>query len=72
MPKPIALATGQLNLSDRLEVQLHTPATEPAFVLIVWPTAASVAAADDDSFDRLVAATFKVMADARTALSQAR
>jgi hypothetical protein len=51
---------------------LHTPATEPAFVLVVWPTAPSVATADDGSFDRLVASVYRVLADARTTLSRMR
>ena len=58
MPKPTTLATGQITKADQLEVELHRPADLPAFVLIKWPGAPSVAAADDDSFDRLVAAEY--------------
>ena len=39
MPKPTTLATGQLNNSDQLEVELHRPADMPAFILIKWPAA---------------------------------
>jgi hypothetical protein len=37
-----------------------------------WPAAPSIATADDDSLDRLVAAVYHVLADARTALSWMR
>lgn len=69
---PVSLASGQVTRADVLTVELHTPATEPAFVLVVWPTAASVANADDGSFDRLVVAVYRVLADARTTLSRMR
>ena len=72
MPKSTTLATGQLNKSDQLEIELHRPADLPAFVLVKWPAAPSVASADDDSFDRLVAAVYRVLADARTTLSRIR
>ena len=68
----MTLAAGQLNASDQLEVELHRPADLPAFVLIKWPAAPSVASADDDSFDRLVAAVYRVLADARVALTRRR
>ena len=70
MPKPTTLASGQLNASDQLEVELHRPADLPAFILIKWPAAASVAS--PDNFDRLVAAVYRVLADARTTLSRMR
>ena len=72
MPQPTTLATGQLNKSDQLTVELHEPATGPPFILIVWPLAPSVARADDDSFDRLVANVFRILADARMALIRRR
>jgi hypothetical protein len=72
VPKPTTLASGQLNKSDQLSVELHRPADLPAFILIKWPAAPSVASADDDSFDRLVAAVYRVLADARTSLSRMR
>ena len=58
MPKPTTLASGQLNKSDQLTVELHEPADLPAFVLIKWPAAPSVATLDN--FDKLVAATYRV------------
>ena len=70
MPKPTTLASGQLNASDQLEVELHRPADLPAFILIKWPAAPSVASLDN--FDRLVAAVYRVLADARTTLSRMR
>lgn len=63
MPKPTTLASGQLNKSDQLEVELHRPADLPAFVLVNWPAAPSVAS--PDNFSELVAAVFRVLADAR-------
>ena len=40
------LATGQLNKSDQLDVELHRPADLPAFILVKWPSAPSVAGPD--------------------------
>ncbi len=70
MPKPTTLASGQLNKSDQLEVELHQPADLPAFILIKWPDQPSVASLDN--FDNLVAAVYRVLAHARTTLSRMR
>ena len=51
-------------------VELHQPVDCPAFVLIKWPAAPSVASLD--TFDRLVAATYRILADARTTLTRLR
>ena len=68
--KPTTVASGAINKSDQIEVELHRPATEPAFVLVVWPAAPSVAS--PDNFADLVAAVFRVLADARVTLSRMR
>jgi hypothetical protein len=70
VPKPTTLASGQLNKSDQLEVELHRPADLPAFILVKWPAAPSVAS--PDNFSDLVAAVVRVLADARTTLSRMR
>ena len=70
MPKPTTVANGAVNNADQLEVELHRPADLPAFILVKWPTAPSVAS--PDNFADLVAATFSVLADARTTLSRMR
>jgi hypothetical protein len=70
MPKPTTLASGQLNKSDALSVELHRPADLPAFVLIVWPPAPSVSTLDN--FDNLVAAVYRTMSTARVMLSRMR
>jgi hypothetical protein len=70
MPKPTTLAAGQLNKSDQITVELHRPADLPTFILIKWPAAPSVASRDN--FDNLVAAVYRVLADARTTLSRMR
>ena len=70
MPKPTTLATGQINASDEITVELHRPADLPAFILIKWPAAPSVASLDN--FDNLVAAVYRILADARTTLSRMR
>jgi hypothetical protein len=70
VPQPTTLASGQLNKSDQLEVELHRPADLPAFILVKWPAAPSVAS--PDNFDNLVAAVYRVLAEARTALSRMR
>jgi hypothetical protein len=64
------LATGQLNKSDQLDVELHRPADLPAFILVKWPSALRVAG--PDTFADLVAATFRILADARVTLSRMR
>jgi hypothetical protein len=43
----MTLASGQLNKSDQLEVELHRPADLPAFILVKWPAAPSVARPDN-------------------------
>ena len=70
MPKPTTVTSGAINKSDQIEVELHRPADLPAFVLVKWPSAPSVARPDD--FSDLVAAVFRVLADARVALSRMR
>ena len=66
----MTLASGQLNKSDQLEVELHRPADLPAFILVKWPAALSVVS--PDNFSDLVAAVFRVLADARITLSRMR
>jgi hypothetical protein len=70
MPKPTTVASGAINKSDQLEIELHRPADLPAFILVKWPAAPSVASLDN--FGNLVAAVYRIMADARTALSRRR
>ena len=70
MPKPTTLASGQLNPSDQLDVELHRPADLPAFILVRWPSAPSVTRPDD--FADLVAAVYRILADARVNLSRMR
>ena len=70
MPKPTTLGRGRVNKSDQIEVELHRPADLPAFILVKWPAAPSVASLDN--FDNLVAAIYRVMAEARTTLSRLR
>ncbi len=70
MPKPTTLASGQINKSDQLDVELHRPADLPAFILVKWPAAPSVAT--PDNFSELVAAVFRILAEARVTLSRMR
>lgn len=70
MPQPTTLATGQLNNADTLTVELHTPADLPPAILVKWPAAPSVASLDN--FDALVAAVYRVLADARVTLTRMR
>ena len=67
---PVSLASGKVTTADQLEVELHRPADLPAFILIKWPTAPSVATLE--SFDRLVAAVYRVLSDARVTLTRMR
>ena len=70
MSTVVPLASGPINASDRIKVELHRPADMPAFILIKWPTAPSVASLE--SFDNIVAAVFGVLADARVTLTGMR
>jgi hypothetical protein len=70
MSKVTELASGQITKGDRLEVELHRPADLPVSILVKWPAAPSVAS--PDNFSDLVAAVFRVLADARTTLSRMR
>ena len=51
-------------------MELHRPADLLAFILVKWPAAPSVAS--PDNFDTMVAAVYRVLADARVALSRMR
>ena len=66
--QPTTVTSGAINKSDQIEVELHRPADLPAFVLVKWPSAPSVARPDD--FSDLVAAVFRVLADAPRRLEQ--
>jgi hypothetical protein len=66
----MTLSTGKLNGSDSLTVDLHEPADLPAFILVKWPAAPSVAS--PDNFDALVGATYRTLSRARITLSRMR
>jgi hypothetical protein len=72
VPKPTTLASGQLNSSDQLEVELHRPADLPAFVLIKWPTAASVVAPTPKAIANLTTAVVRTLAEAQSKLAAIR
>ena len=71
MPKPTTLATGQLNNSDQLEVELHRPADMPAFILIKWPAAPSVVEPTPKAIANLTAA-LRTLAEAQSKLAAIR
>ena len=57
MPEPTSttLASGPVNRSDQIVVELHRPAAEPVFILVRWPSEPSVASvASPDNFSDLV------------------
>ena len=66
----LTLASAPITNADQLIVELVTPPDAPAVILVRWPAAASVARPDD--FDNLVAAVYRILADARTALTRMR
>jgi hypothetical protein len=72
MPTVTTLATGQLNKSDQLDVELHRPPDTPAFVLIKWPTSPSVAATDPRAVAEMARAVVRVLAAAQTRLATIR
>jgi hypothetical protein len=70
------LASGPVNRSDQIVVELHRPAAEPVFILVRWPSEPSepsvASVASPDNFSDLVAAVFRILADARVTLSRMR
>ena len=68
--RALVRADGRFDIASAGEVELHRPADLPAFILIKWPAAPSVAS--PETFDNLVAAVYRVLADARTTLSRMR
>jgi hypothetical protein len=64
------LASGLINGHDRLTVELVEPADLPVTILITWPAKPSVT--DPAKFTALVAATIRVLADARIELAARR
>jgi hypothetical protein len=72
MPKSTTLASGQLNKSDQLDVELVRPATEPAFILIKWPAAPSVVAPTPKAIANLTTALVRTLAEAQSKLAAIR
>jgi hypothetical protein len=66
------LARGTLNNHDQLTVELVTPPDTPPAVLVKWPAAPSVLAANPKAIADLAAAMVRVMAAAQAELAQIR
>lgn len=72
VPQPTTLASGQLNNSGQLDVELHRPPDLPAFILIKWPAAPSVATTDPRAIAEMARAVVRVLAAAQTRLATIR
>ena len=68
----MTLASGQLNKSDQLEVELHRPADLPAFILIKWPVAPSVLAPIPKAIANIASAIVRTLAEAQSKLAAIR
>ena len=62
------LATGQINASDRLSVELVQATETPAAILIRWPSAPSVT--DPHKFSAVANAVVAILAEARARLAR--
>ena len=71
MPQPTTLASGRLNATDQLSVELVAPIETPPTVIVRWPTSPTTVASPDN-FTELVAGVFRILAEARTTLSRMR
>ena len=58
------MGTGLITAADQIAVELLRPADLPPFILVKWPAAPSVTSLDN--FDNLLAAVYRLLADART------
>lgn len=67
MHQPTDLASGQINNSDCLTVELIEPPDAPAFVAISWPAAATIATVA--TYDQVAATAMRILAGASTALA---
>jgi hypothetical protein len=64
------LASGAVNLSDEIIVQLIEPAREPSRIVIVWPPHSSVTT--PGKFDQTAAAAMRVLSSAVVELAALR
>ena len=70
MNKSTNLATGRINGTDTLTIELVEPPGLPAAILLRWPTKPSVT--DPAKFTAVVAAIIRVLGDARIELAARR
>jgi hypothetical protein len=69
MSKPIVLADNLITRHDRFMVELFKPAGSPAFILLQWPAAASVVAADPAALAAVARALVSALARAQAKLA---
>jgi hypothetical protein len=61
------LATGQINGSDRLLIELFQPIDSPPIVAITWPSRQTVCT--PANYDQAAAAAMRILAAASTAIA---
>jgi hypothetical protein len=65
----LTLASGRLTAAgDRLTIELHQPADNPAVVLLRWPVAASVVNPNPKALAAVAASMVRVLAEAQAKL----
>jgi hypothetical protein len=62
------LASGAINGTDRITVQLHQPIDSPAFIAVYWPAAATIAT--PANYSAVAATITKIIAESATALAR--
>jgi hypothetical protein len=70
VPKPIQLASGQVNGHDRLTVELVQPTDMPAAILLTWPQKPSITT--PDAYSNVAAAAMQILAAAVIELAAVR
>jgi hypothetical protein len=72
-PRTTALASGQVNASDAISVELVSAGDTPPAALVYWPPRPSVtSAADPRALARLASTVVRVLAEAQAQLSKVR
>jgi hypothetical protein len=68
----VVLAEGSISKADTLRVELHRPSDNPAFVLMVWPAAPSVANSNPKALASIATSVVRILAEAQARLAKIR
>jgi hypothetical protein len=68
----VVLAEGSISKADTLRVELHRPSDNPAFVLVVWPAAPSVANSNPKVLASIATSVVRILGEAQARLAKIR